>query len=127
MIDVTLTINGRDLSQRLSTFMVEKEPFIHGGVVTTMDGAEHFGARRDRSIIRFSLIPATEEDEKLDYDALSANVLRVTFTDPCYAEDRPDVLFRVNSNLALAYGLRSVDGNRYYKGGEIELRALYVD
>jgi len=121
-MDVTLTINTRDFSGRLSKYSVKHEPIVRK-VVTTMDYVEHVAIERYRTIIRFALIPISDDDAEYDYAALSEGVFSATYTDP-YAGADVSQMMRLNTNLSAAYGIKSADGNHYYKGGEIELRAI---
>lgn len=88
-----------------------------------MDGTEHARGYRDRDVITFSLWPFSDETAAADYDALSSAPLSVTYTNPHTGATRTTAM-RLTSDLSAAFGLRSVDGNRYYKGGKIVLRAV---
>lgn len=118
MIDVTLTFNDYDLSPLLSTYKVIHEIEVADSL-TAMDGTEYF-ATRTRPTVQFSLIPLSDEQTQEVYAALSAVVGEVEYTDPNMGERIGTM--RVTSNLESTFGLRSVDGNRYYKGGTIVLR-----
>lgn len=126
-MDVILEINGRDFSDRLSTYSVDTE-VIYSGVLTTMDGTEHYGKPIVRDVIHFSLMPFDDETANLDFMALSEQSLIVNYTDPlaidAIKQYRP---MKLRSNLSAAFGLRSINGNRYYKGGEIILRATMTE
>lgn len=123
MIDVTFTLNNVDWSTKLSTYqvIVENEYPV---VITTMDGTEHV-YKRKRPSIQFSLIPLTDAEVKSLYDCLVSHSISVSYTDP-YTNTVVTANMRVTSNLINAFGLRSVDSNRYYKGTEIMLRQLTV-
>ncbi len=126
-MDVILLINGRVFSPRLSTYSVEQE-ISYAKVITTADGTEHSSPPKFRDIVRFSLFPFNDEEANKDYIALSAPFLMVSYTDP--SVDRGIKEFRkmrLDSNLNRIFGLRSIDGNRYYKGGEIVLRAVNTE
>lgn len=123
MIDVTFTINNVDWSTKLSTYsvIVDNEYPV---VITTMDGTEHV-YKRKRPSIQFSLVPLTDAEVKSLYDCLVSHSVSVQYTDP-YTNTDVTANMRVVSNLLTSFGLRSVDGNRYYKGTEITLRQLTV-
>lgn len=122
MIDVTLTFNGYDFSPLLSTYKVTHEIEVSRSL-TAMDGTEYFATRK-RPVVRFSLMPLSDAQTQEVYEALSPIVGEAEYTDP----HRGDVIgtMRVTSNLEAAFGLRSVDGNRYYKGSTIVLRQRTV-
>ena len=123
MIDITLQIGELDLSRFLSTYEVQYEvEYPH--LVTALDGTEH-GAPRYRPIVNFSLIPITDAQATALYTAISRMYANVTYTDTFMNEDVTADM-RVTSNLQAAFGLRSIDGNRYYKGGVITLRQRTV-
>ena len=122
-MDVTLTFNGFDFSPKLSTYHVAYE-VGYRKTVAALDGTEYVGNPTKRPIVTFTLFPATDEQEQAYYDALSVMIGLCTFTDP-YADNASRTLrMRLTSNLESAFGLRSVDGNRYYKGGQIVLRGV---
>ena len=121
-MDVTLVLNGVDFSGRISKYRVTHE-LISPKVVTTADNVEHLTLKRFRTVIRFSLTPISVEVAENDYDTLSEGVFTATYTDPYAGGDREQTVHLV-TNLDAAFGLRSVDGNRYYKGGELEIRAV---
>ena len=124
-MDITLTLNGRDFSGRVDQYSVVKE-IITGPVVTTMDHVEHAPIQRHRDVIRFKLIPSSDAVATLDYTALATGTFSATYTDPNTSTDRTKNV-RVTSDLDSAFGIKSVDGNRYYKQGEIVLRATSPD
>lgn len=121
----TLTIGNRSFSTRLSTYMVTKETAYQTSV-TTMGGVEHVAGIMSRDIITFSLWPSSEETADDDYAALRPRVVQVTFTNPFTGIDSTKQM-RVVSDLEQTFGLDSIDGHTYYKGGEITLRALRCD
>jgi len=122
MIDVTFTFNGFDLAPYLSTFSVVHERETVESLIT-MDGTEHV-ATRVRPTIRFSLIPLTDAQSQNIYTALSTGTASTSYTDT-YIGERTATM-RVASSLESVFGIRSVDGNRYYKGGAIVLRQRTV-
>ena len=126
-MDVTLKINGRDFSARLSTYRVEQE-ITYPDMLTTMDGTEHYGKQYRRDVIYFSLFPFDDDTANQDYDVLSDSSLSVNYTNP-QAENAERLYkdMKLYSNLSAVFGLRSVNGKRYYKGGEIALRATMIE
>ena len=126
-MDVTLEINGRDFSSRLSTYRVEQE-ITYPDMLITMDGTEHYGKPYRRDVIYFSLFPFDDDTANQDYAVLADSSLSVNYTNP--QAKNADKLYRdmkLYSNLSAVFGLRSVNGKRYYKGGEIALRATMVE
>lgn len=122
MIDVSFTFNEYDLHSLLSTYSVTHE-FEVADTMTALDGTEYSVTRR-RPTIHFTLIPLTDAQATAVYNVLSTITGVAYYTDPLLG-DRSS-LVRVASNLSASFGLRSVDGNRYYKGGEIILRSNAV-
>lgn len=123
MIDVTLRINGVNFSQKLSTYSIENAVETVD-TVTTFDGTEH-SATRTRAIVTFSLIPLTDAETNAFFTALSRSPAEVVYTNPAYVGNVVTTM-NVASSLNSAFALRSIDGNRYYKGGEITLREKYA-
>ena len=126
-MDVTLEINGRDFSSRLSTYRVEQE-ITYPDMIVTMDGTEHYGKPYKRDVIYFSLFPFDDDTANQDYLVLSDSSLSVNYTNP--QADNAEKLYKemkLYSSLSAVFGLRSVNGKRYYKGGEIALRATMVE
>lgn len=123
MIDVTLVFDGLDLSAKLSTYNVTHEVEVSDSI-TAIDGTE-YTAQRIRPTVSFSFIPLTDAQTAAIYEKLSALVGVLTYTDPYLGRDNT-IVARANSNLESVFGLRSIDGNRYYKGGKIVLRARTV-
>ena len=124
-MNVTLTIGSRDFSSRLATYNVTKET-AYQTLVTTMGGTEHPAGVMSRDIITFSLIPMDTATAAADYQALSARILSVTFTNP-HANASSTKQMRVDTDLEAVFGLKGVDNNNYYRGEEITLRALRCD
>ena len=126
-MDVTLEINGRDFSSRLSTYRVEQE-ITYPDMITTMDGTEHYGKPHKRDVIYFSLFPYDDDTSSQDYEALSSFVLSVNYTNPQVENSKKmNKEMKLYSNLGSEFGLRAVNGKRYYKGGEIILRSVLVE
>ena len=124
-MDITLIVNGLVFSGRLSSFTVKHE-VAYGQIITTFDGTEHVQGGTRRPVITFSFLPLSDREAGDYYAALSALVFPVTFTDPNLGGVESTMNMRVTSDLEAAFGIRSVDGNRYYKESPIELRAMTV-
>ncbi len=126
-MDVTLTINGRDFSSRLTQYIVEQE-ITYPDMVTTLDGSEHYGRPRKRDIINFRLLMFDDNQAQEDYDILTASTLLVTYTNPQVRNQlKVERSFKVTSNLSATFGIRSWNGLRYYTGGDITLRSVMVE
>ena len=121
-MDITLIVNGIDLHNKLSYYNVTKE-ITYKKVVTTLDGTEHASKGRKRDIITFSLFPMTDSESKSLYDALSSLIFQAKYTDT-YTNADVENTVRVVSNIESMFLLKSIDGNRRYRGGEIQLRVL---
>lgn len=119
-MEVTLKINGLDLSSRLSTYTVAQE-ISYRKVIKTLDDVEHAYPGEKRPIIRFSLFPGTGEQDAELYDALESLIVTVVFTQMGVEITRK---MRLTSNLESVFLLKSVDGKRRYRGGEITLRGM---
>lgn len=123
MIDVTFTINNVDFSSKLSTYRVDYE-YDNTNMVTAIDGTEHYGRPIVRPQIIFSLRPLTDDETAALFSAITGTN-RVVFTDPPTGTVSTRYM-RFIGNITSAFGLRSVDGNRYYKGEEMTLRSVSV-
>lgn len=123
MIDVEFSIGNLDLHSLLSTYHVSHEVEYQDSMVS-INGTE-YGTARYRPVISFSLIPLTDDQCESLYDALSNSDLSVTYTNP-YLNDDVTGTMRVMTALESVFGLRSIDGNRYYKGSTITLRQRTV-
>lgn len=119
MIDVTFTVNGHDWHELLSTYQVVNLVEVAASV-TTLDGTEYV-KQRIRPTIVYSFIPLTEQQASEIYADLSENNIAVSYTNP-YANATTFTVMRNTSDLDMAFGLKSVTGDRYYKGGELTLR-----
>lgn len=122
MIDVTLTFNGYNFSPLLSTYKCYHAVETTKSVVS-IDGTEYVSSN-ERPVIEFSLVPLSDAQAQAVYQALSAITANAAYTDPYRGESTG--VMRVSSNLSATFGLRSIDGNRYYKGGVIVLRQRTV-
>lgn len=121
-MDVTLTINGLDLSARLTSYVVTEE-VNYRKIITTLDDVEHAYPGKLRPVIRFSLLPLTDTESLELYNILKTliyNSVECTINGTDY-----NLRMRLNSNLESVFLLRSVDGKRRYNGGEIELRSTH--
>ena len=121
-MDVTLIVNGMDLSSKLSTYSVTEE-VTYRKVITTLDDVEHPYPGATRTTITFSLFPLTDEESAELYSALSALMFEATYTNQHKGVDETKRV-RLMTSLESAFALKSVDGKRRYKGGEIQLRRL---
>ena len=126
-MDVTLTINGRDFSSRLTQYRVEQE-ITYPDMVTTIDGTEHYGKPHKRDIINFRLLIFDDNQAQKDYDILTASTLLVTYTNPQVRNQlKVERSMKVTSNLSATFGIRSWNNLRYYTGEEIILRSVMVE
>lgn len=123
MIDITFTLNGTDYSALLSTYTVTMEHTTPVNVLT-LDGTEHV-YERNRPIINFTLIPLNDSQTASLWATLRSTPISVTYTNTYLGSDITAQM-RVSSNLESAFGIKSIDGNRYYKGNTITLRQLTV-
>lgn len=122
-MDVTFKIGTLDLHSVLSTYNVRRE-VSYQDMITTLDNVEHVFPNPPRTIIEFDLFPLTDLTATELYDNLSALIVSVTFSDPYSNAVISGKTMYVNSDFEAVFGLKSIDGNRYYKGGAIELRAV---
>lgn len=121
-MDVTLIVNGLDLSSKLSTYSVTEE-VTYRKVITTLDDVEHPYPGVKRTTITFSLFPLADDESAALYSTLSSLVFDATYTNQYKSVDETKRV-RLTTNLESAFALKSVDGKRRYKGGEIQLRRL---
>lgn len=119
---ITLTVNGLDLSGKLSTYRTVKR-VTYTDVLTALDGTEYPFPGATKTEIVFSLLPMTDDESAALYNALSGLVFEATYTDQHTDTDRTANV-RVTSNIESAFLLLSVDGKRRYKGSAITLRVL---
>ncbi len=122
MMDVTLIVNGLNLSSKLSTYSVTEE-VTYRKVITTLDDVEHPYPGAKRTTITFSLFPLTDDESAELYSAISALVFDATYTNQYKSVDETNRV-RLITNLESSFALKSIDGKRRYKGGEIQLRRL---
>ncbi len=125
-MDITLVIDGDlDLSGRLSTYSCRDE-ISYRKIITTLDDVEHPYPSKTRKVVSFTLFPLTDSESATLWTKLKKLVFTAKFTDSQSGEDVTKQM-RVVSNVESAFALRSVDGNRYYKGNTIQLRATVPD
>lgn len=121
-MDITLIVNGLDLNEKLSTYSVTEE-VTYRKIITTLDDVEHPYPGATRTTIAFSLLPLTGEESAALYSALSALMFDATYTNQHKGVDETKRV-RLMTNIESIFALKSVDGKRRYKGGEIQLRRL---
>lgn len=121
-MDITLTLNTRDFAPRVVSYEIKKV-LEQGRVVKTLDKTEHTPTAVTRDVITFSLFPQTDANATADYNKLKDMQFSATYTDP-YSNADVTKTVRVTSDLNAVFGIKSADGNRYYKGGAITLRAV---
>ena len=122
MMDITLTVNGMNLSGKLSTYHTSKK-VTYTDVLSALDGTEYPFPAATKTEITFSLLPMDDSETAALYSALSTLVFQATYTDQHAGVDRTDKV-RVISDIDSAFLLKSVDGKRRYRGSEITLRVL---
>lgn len=115
-----MKINGMDISGRLSTYAVTEE-VTYTRVLNTLDGQEHPYPGHIRPSLSFSLIPGTAAEDNTLYNELKKLIVTVEYLNRDYVYTRD---FRLISNIESAFLLRSVDGKRRYRSGEILLRGI---
>lgn len=121
-MNITLRIGALDVHEKVSTYNVRRK-VSYSKVITTMDDTEHAARSKDRYIVETSFFPMTETESSEYYNSLMGDTVSVTFTDPYSGADTVKPM-RVTSDLEAAFALVSVDGNRRYKGGAIQLREI---
>ena len=121
-MDVTLIVNGLDLSSKLSTYSVTEE-VTYRKVITTLDDVEHPYPGAKRTTITFSLFPLTDDESAALYSTLSSLMFDATYTNQHKGLDETKRV-RLMTNLESAFALKSVDGKRRYKGGTIQIRRI---
>lgn len=126
-MDVTLTINGRDFSSRLTKYSVDQE-ITYPDMITTLDGTEHYGKPHKRDIINFRLMMFDDNQAHEYYGILTAATLLVTYTNPQVRNQlKVERVMKVTSNLSAAFGIRSWNNLRYYTGESITLRSVMIE
>lgn len=122
---ISLTIGGVSYANLLSTYEAIYET-TYARVITTLSGKERGFRKKSRLCITFSLIPLTASQISTLREKLSAQEFSVTCTDPMRNSNVTKSM-RCVSDLEQAFGINSIDGNIYYTGKEIELRAVEVE
>ena len=119
-MDLTLVVNGLDLSKKLAKYRAHKEvQYRH--IITTLDDTEHPVSGTSRSVVSFSLFPMTDAESEQLASVLLDLVFESTFT--INGNDSTETV-RLVSNVENLFLLKSVDGQRRYNGGEIVLRGI---
>lgn len=121
-MECTLILSGIDFSQKLSTYQVGKE-VTYGRVVTTLDNVEHASSGISRPILTFSFRPLSCQEVSNLYEVLKKFQFDVSYSDP-YSNSEKIHTMRLVSDLEEVFLLKSIDGNKYYKGGKIQLRGV---
>ncbi|MDE6903324.1 MAG: hypothetical protein K2P22_11370 [Lachnospiraceae bacterium] len=121
-MDLSLIVNGLDLHEKLSTYAFKNE-VAYPEVITTLDQVEHPYPSVKRAVISFSLFPMTDMESSILYDALSDLIFDATFQNP-HANAVETKRVRLVSDLESVFALLSIDGNRRYNGGVLQLREL---
>ena len=123
MIDILLNVNNVSFSNKLSTYQVTHE-IEYPRILTALDGTE-YGTHRRRPVVLFSFIPLTEAETNTFYEALKQQNLTVQYTDT-HLNRTAIASMRLTTNLDAVFGIKSITGDRYYKGGTITLRQRTV-
>lgn len=118
-MEIKLIANGYDFSGKLSTYEAYME--VTQKVLSMLDDSERPYPAVLRPIVRFSLLPLTDEESTEVYNVLKDIVFSATF-DINGTEMTAEM--RVVTNLGGKFLLKSSDGKRRYRGGEIMLRGL---
>ena len=121
-MDITLIVNGLDLSKKLSTYSVDKE-VRYRKIITTLDDTEHPVSGSTRTIVKFTLLPMTDEESSELEAALGPLVFESTFS--ANGVNKTEEV-RLASDLQNLFLLKSVDGKKRYRGGQIVLRGVRV-
>lgn len=121
-MDVTLKLDGYDLSAMLSTYKTWQE-ITYPRTVTTLDNVEHPAPGVIRTMLEFSLLPITDVTATEIYNKLSQFLISVEYTNMAKGVDEIRMLC-VMSNIEAEFMLKSIDGNRYYRGGTVQMRQL---
>lgn len=121
-MDVTYVIGSLNLSKKLSTFSVDRE-IKYRKTIITLDDVEHNIGGSSRPIVTASFLPLTDAEVKALYDELSKFTVPLTYTDPYIMRDVTRRM-SLSSDLSQTFGLKSINGNWYYKGGNVILRQV---
>lgn len=118
-MEVKLTANGYDFSGKLSTYEAYME--VTQKVLTMLDDSERPYPAVLRPIVKFSLLPLTDEESAEVYNVLKDIVFSATFE---IDGQEMTAEMRVIGELGAKFLLKSPDGKRRYRGGVIMLRGL---
>lgn len=121
-MDVTFKINGTDYSRKLSTYHVYKE-ISTKYLLTTLNDEEIPGPASFRYIVEVSFWPMTDAESAAFFNDLNGIIAEIDFTDPDRNKDITKKM-RLTTDIEKTFGLRSIDGNRYYKGGVLQFRGV---
>ena len=80
MMDITLKVNGLDLSGKLSAYSAIKK-VAYTEIVTGLDNTEYPFPGATKTEITFSLFPMTDEESAELYSAICGLVFQATYTD----------------------------------------------
>ena len=114
-------VNGLDLSEKISTYLVRKVP-DSGEVLKSIGGTEYAFYGETQTEIEVSFFPMTEEEATAAYNAMQSGKFTVSYTDPYEGGIAATRSFRNIGNLEAAFLLLSVDGKRRYSGSPLQVR-----
>lgn len=120
-MEITFVVNGVDMSGILSTYGISYE-MSYRKIIETLDGVLHPYPSKTRPVITFTVIPRTDAENATLFAALSSLIFPVTYTNTMGTDETRN--FMLDSNIENLFQLKSVDGNRRYRGSEIVLRAI---
>lgn len=115
-----LIVGRRDFTNRIGSINVIKE-ITYKSVITTRDGIEKPSQQRLRTMIEFTLLPASPDVIAADLAELVGLNLLVQYTDP-YTNNTATKVMRLDGQMEEVYALSSVNGKNYYIGKKIRLR-----
>lgn len=121
-MNVVFEIDGHDFSKILSTYKVIQE-ITYKKEVTTLDNVEHYSSPFFRPNIEFSLFPITEDEAYTLYSIFNKGTFSVKYTD-LYSKSIKAEMFRLTTDLSASFGIKSINGKVYYKGGAMQLRRI---
>jgi hypothetical protein len=121
MTGLTWIVNGLDLSEKISTYLVRKVPDA-GEVLKSIGGTEYAFYGETQTEIEVSFFPMTEEEATAAYNAMQNGKFSVSYTDPYEGGITATRSFRNIGNLEAAFLLLSVDGKRRYSGTPVQVR-----
>lgn len=122
MTGLTWIVNGLDLSDKISTYLVRKVPEA-GEVLKSINGTEHAFFGETQTEITVSFFPMTEDEATAAYTALRDGKFTVSYTDPYEGGITATRKFRITGNLEAAFLLKSIDGKRRYSGAPLQVRS----